>query len=219
MTDPTLPPPPSAGGPAWNPATPTLPPLNGPAKPSPGGGGVNSAVPRRRRRWVWPVAAAVCLLAGIGLGSSGGGTISAVKYDGVVSERDTLAGKVDDAQAAAAAAEAKLTDQQSALDARAAELDSRQADLEAREAAVTATEQAVAATQIGIGTWTVGVDIEPGTYRTAEAVTSTCYWGIYRSGTNGDDIIQNDIVQGGFPTVTLKEGQDFENGCGLFVKQ
>lgn len=59
----------------------------------------------------------------------------------------------------------------------------------------------------------------PGTYRTAEAVTGSCYWGIYRSATNGDDILENDIVQGGLPTVTLSEGQDFENGCGVFVKQ
>ncbi|PRY47965.1 hypothetical protein LY71_111144 [Geodermatophilus tzadiensis] len=90
----------------------------------------------------------------------------------------------------------------------------------AREQAVTALEQQIVATSITEGMWTVGRDIEPGTYRTAAAVSDDCYWGIYRSGSNGDDIIENDIVSGGFPTVTLREGQDFENnGCGTFVKQ
>ncbi|WP_448073850.1 hypothetical protein [Georgenia yuyongxinii] len=114
----------------------------------------------------------------------------------------------------------------SALDGRQAELDGRSADLDAREAAlaerestITATEEQVAASQIGNGIWTVGVDIEPGTYRTAEAVTSMCYWAILVTGTNGDDIIINDLPDGGFPTVTLSEGQDFDNSCGVWSKQ
>ncbi|HEY4753429.1 MAG TPA: hypothetical protein VIH37_09100, partial [Candidatus Limnocylindrales bacterium] len=70
------------------------------------------------------------------------------------------------------------------------------------------------------GMWTVGADIEPGTYRTKEPVTTDCYWAIYRSGTNGDDIIQNDIVTGGTPRVTLSAGQDFNTQrCGDWVKQ
>jgi hypothetical protein len=64
------------------------------------------------------------------------------------------------------------------------------------------------------------VDVAPGAYRTSEAVVGDCYWAIYTSGTNGSDIVQNDIPTGGFPTVQLSEGQDFENnGCGTFVKQ
>ena len=72
---------------------------------------------------------------------------------------------------------------------------------------------------ISEGVWVVGEDIEPGRYRTIEPVTSDCYWGIYAAGTNGDDIIANDIVTGGRPTVTLAEGQEFENnGCGDWAK-
>ena len=83
-----------------------------------------------------------------------------------------------------------------------------------------AVEQRIAATSIGEGIWSVGVDIEPGTYRTAQPLSGYCYWGIYRSGTNGDDIVENDGPTGGYPTVTLSPGQDFENsGCGTFVKQ
>ena len=104
-------------------------------------------------------------------------------------------------------------------DARAAQLDARKADLDTREAAITASEQAVAATQIKDGMWTVGKDLEPGTYRTAAKVTSTCWWGTYRTGSNGADIIRNDIVQGVFPSVTLKAGRDFESDCGVWNKQ
>jgi Flp pilus assembly protein TadG len=89
-----------------------------------------------------------------------------------------------------------------------------------REAAVTATEQQVAANTINEGTWTVGVDVEPGTYRTKDPVSGTCYWAIFQSGTNKDNIVQNDIVKGGSPTVTISAGQDFETSrCGSWVKQ
>ncbi len=231
MSDPNLPPSPADSG-----TVPSVSPLALPAAGVTGGpSGPTTELPRgpephgaptRRRRWVWPVAAAACLLVGLGIGGSGSGSVTATKYNAVVSERDALTSKLDglsaqvnDAKAAAQKAESTLADQKAALDSRSAALDTRQAALETREAAVGATEKAVAASSIGLGTWTVGVDVQPGTYRAAEAVTSSCYWGIYRSGSNGGDIIQNDVVQGGFPTVTLKDGQDFKNGCGVFVKQ
>lgn len=69
------------------------------------------------------------------------------------------------------------------------------------------------------GVWTVGDDIPAGTYKVSEPLTSMCYWGIYKSGTNQADIIDNDIVDGGKPTVTLKKGQDFKSSnCGTWVK-
>lgn len=73
---------------------------------------------------------------------------------------------------------------------------------------------------ISEGTWTVGVDIEPGTYRTTDSVRSSCYWGIYVSGTNSEVIVSNGIPGGGRPTVTLSEGQDFTtNRCGTWARQ
>jgi hypothetical protein len=46
-----------------------------------------------------------------------------------------------------------------------------------------------------------------------------CFWGIYKSGTNGAEIIANDVVTGGRPTVTLKTGQDFDSSrCGRWAK-
>ena len=95
-----------------------------------------------------------------------------------------------------------------------------EAAVKKREDAVSGAEQQKAASLIREGTWTVGVDIEPGTYRTSADVTSGCYWAIYRTGSNGSDIIENDIVTGGRPTVTLSVGQDFKTSrCGSWSKQ
>ena len=182
----------------------------------------------RRRRWLAPAAAVAALLVGVAIGASGNSSdpTASTEYVDLTKERDDLRAaldsadtRADDAEAEAARQVADLEERETALDARQSELDGRDADLAAREAAVTATEDAIAASQIQIGTWTVGVDVQPGTYRTAEPVTSSCYWGIYRSGTNKADILDNDIVTGGVPTVTLSEGQDFENGCGVWNKQ
>ncbi|WP_199562113.1 hypothetical protein, partial [Micromonospora deserti] len=69
------------------------------------------------------------------------------------------------------------------------------------------------------GTWTVGLDVPPGTYRVTAPVTDDCYWAITKSGTNGENVIANDIPGGGRPTVVLKKGQDFESsGCGTWQR-
>ena len=41
------------------------------------------------------------------------------------------------------------------------------------------------------GVWTVGLDVQPGTYRVETPITSemSCYWKISKTGTNGSDII------------------------------
>jgi hypothetical protein len=75
------------------------------------------------------------------------------------------------------------------------------------------------ATTIGDGVWVVGVDIAPGTWRPTAVADSNCYWSITKSGSNGRDIVSNNIG-GGRPTVVVKEGQDFEvNRCGTWAKQ
>lgn len=175
--------------------------------------------PRRRRRWVWPAATAVALVIGIGIGSSGSSGASGKSSQAAVDQVSQLRDQLTAAEKRATTAEDQAKTVVAQQDARAAQLDARKADLDTREAAITASEKAVAATQIKDGMWTVGKDVEPGTYRTAAEVTSTCYWGIYRTGSNGADIIQNDIVQGGFPSVTLKAGQDFKSDCGVWNKQ
>lgn len=132
-------------------------------------------------------------------------------------------GERDRARAASKSLEGQVSElkaKEDTLAQLAIGIESEKKALAEREAAVTATEQQVAANTISEGTWTVGVDVEPGTYRTKDPVTGTCYWAIFRSGTNKDDIVQNDIVKGGSPTVTIAAGQDFETTrCGPWVKQ
>jgi hypothetical protein len=72
----------------------------------------------------------------------------------------------------------------------------------------------------GPGTWSVGVDIQPGKYKTETSVNGmSCYWEIDTAGTNGEDIIANDNVDGGFARVTLSKGQDFSSSdCGNWVQ-
>ncbi len=73
---------------------------------------------------------------------------------------------------------------------------------------------------VGDGVYVVGQDMQPGTYRVSGAVTDGCYWAITKSGSNGADIVQNDLPKGGFPQVTVKAGQDFKSErCGTWFKK
>lgn len=155
-----------------------------------------------------------------------------VQVEQLTGERDDLKGERDDlksqlttSQAKANKAENELAEERAALDSRSAALDTRASEVEAaekavaeREAAVTRTEKAVEASKITEGTWTVGRDVKAGKYVVDSPVNDTCYWAIYKSGTNGGVIIENDIVTGGRPTVSLKEGQDFTTQrCGSWI--
>jgi len=69
------------------------------------------------------------------------------------------------------------------------------------------------------GQWEVGVDVPAGAYKVIAAVDpdAMCYWKISQTG-KPDNIIDNDIVKGGKPTVTVKRGQDFTtNDCGTWA--
>lgn len=113
----------------------------------------------------------------------------------------------------------ELDQRQADLDQRDTELSDRESSLDDREAAISEQERTIAANTITDGIWSVGVDIEPGTYR-AVNVGAECYWAVLASGTNGTEIINNGIPGGGNPTVTLAEGQDFEtSSCGEWTKQ
>ena len=139
-----------------------------------------------------------------------------------VTDEQQIGNLQSDIGAARSTAAAVQGAQQSAaqLSQQAEALASQQAALQSGQAALQSSQQVIAQNSITEGTWTVGTDIAPGTYRTSAPVPDQCYWGIYKSGTNKDDIIQNDIVTGGYATVKLSAGQDFEDhGCGTFVKQ
>ncbi|WP_434612348.1 hypothetical protein [Arthrobacter sp. A5] len=115
--------------------------------------------------------------------------------------------------------EAKVTARETVVGAGQAALRDAQVAVKRREDAVAGAEKQKVANTIRDGTWVVGTDIEPGTYRAA-AVQSGCYWGIYQSGSNGSQIIENDIPGGGRPSVLLAAGQDFKaSRCGSWEKQ
>lgn len=145
----------------------------------------------------------------------------------VESERDTARSsyesmklKYDELQKSITTREQKAQSRETAVGQTEERVKAAEAAVKQREEAVTGAERQKAANTVGDGTWTVGSDIEPGTYRAAAAVGSTCYWGIYRSGSNGGDIIENDIPGGGRPVVTLSAGQDFNSTrCGKWEKQ
>jgi hypothetical protein len=138
------------------------------------------------------------------------------------SEKQVAAEKssAEAAQSAAAETAAAAQSAQAEASASQASLAEQAQAVASREAAVSAIEKQVEANSIGEGTWTVGTDVKAGTYRTSAAISGDSYWSITKSGTNGSDIIENDIPTGGFPTVVLRPGQDFTNhGCGTFVKK
>jgi hypothetical protein len=119
------------------------------------------------------------LVVGLGLGVAVGVGLAASdptdssEYRGLQAEVGELEADLDFARKQAAEAGADLAlyrVREQELAGRAAELDQREQAVAGREAAVTAVEAQVAARSVGEGTWTVGVDIEPDTYRTQEAV-------------------------------------------------
>ena len=113
-----------------------------------------------------------------------------------------------------------VSERESAVGAAEKKVAEAEAAVKKREDAVTGAEKAKAKNTIGEGTWAVGRDIAPGTYVSAAAVSSDCYWAILAGGSNGSDIIENDIPGGGRPSVTLSAGQDFKtSSCGTWTKQ
>ncbi|QDW29980.1 hypothetical protein FFF93_009520 [Arthrobacter sp. KBS0702] len=204
---------------------------------SPAGGDAPAAEPRKPRRTkrILAAVAAVAILAGAAAfgstlpdpkASDAYATLAGEKAS-VESERDSaksdfasLKTKYDSLEGGMATRESKVGARESAVGAAEAANKTAEAAVKKREEAVTGAEKTKAANAIGDGTWTVGKDIEPGTYRAAGDVGSTCYWGIYATGSNGSNIIENDIPGGGRPTVALSAGQDFKSSrCGKWEKQ
>ncbi|MHC6221183.1 hypothetical protein [Arthrobacter sp. MMS24-S77] len=190
--------------------------------------------PARKKR-IWLAVATVALLAGgVAFGTTLPDPKTSDAYGALAREKSTMEGERDSAKSSYDSMKSKYDVLQNGITAREAKVTSRETEVgkaeaaakahevavKQREDAVTAAEKTKAANTVGDGTWTVGKDIEPGTYRAAAVVGSTCYWGIYQSGTNGSQIIENDIPGGGRPVVNLSAGQDFNSTrCGKWEKQ
>lgn len=192
------------------------------------------AKPGRKRRIIAAVAAIALLAGATAVGTTLPDPKASDAYAALVGEKATVESERDSAKSSYESMKSKHDTLQNGIAAREAKVASREAEVgkadaavktaeaavKVREEAVTGAEKTKAANTIGDGTWTVGTDIEPGTYRAVEAVGSSCYWGIYRSGSNGGDIIENDIPGGGRPVVALSAGQDFNSTrCGKWEKQ
>lgn len=191
------------------------------------------------RTWqFWTVTGLVLVLAlgwtmafyNYGISQDNAASIAGVKSDNaklteqlgdVARERDELQASRDAAANAANAVKVRedaAKKREDELAQREGAAKQREDAVKVREDAVTQQEKVQAQNTITEGTWAVGVDVQPGTYRTKEAVSGQCYWGIYADA-NGDDIVANDIVTGGRPTVTIKSGQFFKTSrCGDWIK-
>ncbi len=72
-------------------------------------------------------------------------------------------------------------------------------------------------TSMGDGTWEVGVDVQPGKYKTAGG--SSCYWARLRKNDGGSNDIINNNVGAGPQTVTVNKGEYFKSQrCGAWSK-
>lgn len=140
--------------------------------------------------------------------------------DVALSDFASLEGRYNTLRSGIAEREAKVQVRETEVGKADEAVKAAEAAVKTREEAVTGAEQQKAANTIGDGTWTVGKDVAPGTYRAAADVGSSCYWGIYATGSNGSNIIDNDLPGGGRPSVSLAEGQDFKSSrCGKWEKQ
>lgn len=186
---------------------------------------------RKPRRWPWLVIVPVAVVLGFG-----GGLLlrpdpetvkvptaaTAHKETALTQKANTLSDRANDLDARAEVLrqrESSLNERKTSLNERADKLDQRADDIEQRENKLEERIETVEHNSIGTGTWTVGTDVESGTYRASD-VSSSCYWEITKAGTNGGGIVQNGIPGGGNPTVTLSEGQVFSTQrCGEWHKQ
>lgn len=95
-----------------------------------------------------------------------------------------------------------------------AKLDKEISDAQAKLDQLTGQVNQAKKNTMGEGTWTVGTDIEAGTYKATKEVNSDCYWEITAGGSNGNDIVANDNPTGGYPQITVEDGQQVKiSGC------
>lgn len=116
----------------------------------------------------------------------------------------------------------RAQDSYTALEAQSrsqrSELEAREAAVAAREAAAENVEAEVEANRFSGGVQIVGDTVKPGVYRSGE-IADSCYY-VWKTGTDADaDIVDNNIVDSGTATVTLRGGEVFESrGCGTWTK-
>ncbi len=138
-------------------------------------------------------------------------------YNNLVDEYNGIADEYNDAKDAISEADtvkAGIKDLNSQHDELQKKVDAKKAELQSLTGQVDQAKK----NSISDGVWQVGKDIDAGTYRATSEVGSHCYWSVTVSGS--DDIVQNDIPGGGYPQVTVSDGQQLKlMDCGTFAKQ
>lgn len=198
--------------------------------------GARQAKPSKTKLYVAVGASAASLLVGLLAGVAMGQVPVKALESEVAYQKTRVASMVtqietgkSEAEVQVAAAEAKAKAAEDASAAKEAELDTRAEELAAQEteakelqetldAAVVAREES----KIGSGLHEVGVDVQPGKYKTSGPDGSNmagCYYAWKTSFGADADIIDNELTDGK-ATVVLKKGQFFEvDSCNEFVKQ
>jgi hypothetical protein len=112
-----------------------------------------------------------------------------------------------------------IAGRESAVKVREDAVAAKEAAVKKREDAVTATETHIQETTLVDGrVYTVGTTMQAGTYQ-ATSNSTRCYWKITTSGSNYEDIVQNDLGTQGVLNVTVDAGQDFQSSnCGNWTK-
>lgn len=140
---------------------------------------------------------------------------------GSASERESLQNRLDAANKEitdyAAKHDALVASGERALervkaDARANRI--RANELDARAAKIKAAETTIKQNTIEDGIWQIGVDFDPGTYR---STAQDCYWEILSSPDGSFNSLQSNGL-GANQTVTLSEGWFSSEDCGPWQK-
>lgn len=139
-------------------------------------------------------------------------------YSKIIDKYNEIADKYDAAEDAIAEADtlkSGIKDLNSQHDELQKKVDAKKAELQSLTGQVDQAKR----NSVSDGVWQVGRDIDAGTYRAITEVGSRCYWSISVSG-DSDNILQNDIPGGGYPQVTVSDGQQLKiQDCGTFAKQ
>lgn len=208
-----------SGGSAPTPPTSNPPTANQPA----GNDGFRKWV-RERPVWAVVIAAGAACVIGMILGAIGQSSeisdkdqqIAALetKVDGLEENEEDLNGQLADAEAEVDEVVGKALDVKADAKAQAAKVKAQAAKVAAREAKVSAAEETIKQNSFGDGVWHVGVDFDPGIYR---STSGDCYWEkLSEPGGGFDAIIDNG--SGPNQTVTIDSEWFSASYCGKWQK-
>lgn len=174
---------------------------------------VTPETPKKRRRWIAPVAAAVALFIGVGIGASGKDKSTDATTSPASTVTVTTTAKADPGPAVTVTANAKPA---TTVTATARPVPA--VTVTKTVSAAPVDPPAAASAIQDDGTFFVGGDVAAGTYKSTGG--GGCYWARLKD-TNGDlDSILASNFGGGSQIVTLKSSDAAftTNGCGAWTK-